>query len=83
VVGRIQMRAVVGTQLNHLYSPAFTVWQVFFFEAGKEGLNLFKSVVVREVLNFGCKCGRVTQNVVLKKNRKVNEFAGHVFIFHG
>ena len=64
VVGRIEMRAVVGRQVYEFNGPTFSVRQVFFFQTWKKRLYLCKCIFMREVFNLGCKCGRVTDDVV-------------------
>jgi hypothetical protein len=64
VVGRIEVRTVMGRQVYEFNSPTFSVGQVFFFETGKKRFYLRESIVMREVFNLGCKGGRVTDDVV-------------------
>ena len=64
VVGRIEMRAVVGRQMHKLNGPTFSIGQVFFFQAWEKRLYLRKCIVMREVFNLGCKGGWVTDDVV-------------------
>jgi hypothetical protein len=64
VVGRIEVRAVMGRQMHKFDSPSFSVRQIFFFQTWKKGFYLRECVFMREVLNLGCKGGRVTDDVV-------------------
>ena len=77
VVGRIEVGAVVGRELNLLDRPAFAVGQVFLLQAGKEGLDLADGVFVGEVLDLGREGGRVGDDVVFEVDREVDELAGH------
>jgi len=64
VVGRIQMRAVVGGELDHLDRPTLAIGQVLFFQAGKKRFDLFVSVLVVEVLDLRDVARRIAQHVV-------------------
>ncbi|MCY1378262.1 hypothetical protein D9M69_658790 [compost metagenome] len=77
VIRRIEVRAVVRGQLHQLHGPAFAVGQVFFLQAGKEGLDLLEGVLVREVLDLRREGRRIGQHVVFEKDRQVDELAWH------
>ena len=68
MVGRIQVGAVVGGQLDELHGPAFTVGQVAFFQAGKKGLDLFDGVFMGEIVDLGGEGWWVTEDIVFQKN---------------
>jgi hypothetical protein len=77
VVGRVQVGAVVGGQVDQLHRPAFAVRKVFLLQAREERFDLLEGVLVREVLDLGRERRRVGQDVVLQEDRQVDEFAGH------
>jgi hypothetical protein len=77
VVGRVQMRAVVCAQLDEFHGPAFTIGQVFFFQAWKKRLDLRNGILVIKVFNFRRISGRVTHHIVFQINGQINKSTRH------
>src|SRR5262245_25240826 len=48
---RIEMRAVVGGEVDMLDRPAFTVWQVRLLESGKEFADIGRSLPMIEIVD--------------------------------
>ena len=57
VVRRIEVRAVVRDQVDHLDRPSLAIGKVLLPEAGEERRDLVVSILVREVLDLRSKPG--------------------------
>jgi hypothetical protein len=53
VIGRVEMRAVMGRQVDVLDRPALAVGQILFLEAGEEAGDLAGRVRVLVILDLG------------------------------
>ena len=77
MIGRVEMRPVMGGELDVLHRPAFTVGQVFLPQAWEERKNLRDALLVIHVRDLGTAAGRIGSNIILKRHRKVDQLAWH------
>src|SRR5260221_5172173 len=86
MVGRIEMGAVMGRQLDRLHRPALAVRQIFSLEAFKETQHPRQALLVIVVLYDGMDAWRIGRHVVLQRHGNVDQFSRHgassvIFVF--
>jgi hypothetical protein len=77
VIGRVEMRAVVGGQADVLDRPALAVGQVLLLQAGKEAGDLAGRLLMLVIADLGRKRRRIGHHVVLEIDRQIDEAARH------
>ena len=75
--GRVEMGGAVGRQSDPFDRPAFAVGQVLLGEAGKELDHIGGRLPVREIVDLGPIARRIGGDVVLQRNRNVDQLAWH------
>src|SRR5216684_8898922 len=77
MVGRVEMGAVMGRQLDRLHRPALAVRQIFSLEACKETQHPRQALLVIAVLNDGMDARRIGRHVVLQRHGNVDQLSRH------
>ena len=78
VIGRIDMGAVMGGDVQPLDRPALAARQILLFQARKEHHDLFGGLLVIHVLDLGQHDRRVRGDACFQRDGEVNVAAGHV-----
>src|ERR1700760_517981 len=71
------MSAGVGGERNPFDRPAFAVRQILFGEPGEELADLGCGLLVILVFDFRAIARRIGDDVVLQRDRYVDDFSGH------
>ena len=77
MIGRVEMGAVVGREIDVLDRPALAVRQVFLLEAGEETRDLAGRVLVLVILDLGPERRGIGNDVVLEIDRQIDEATLH------
>src|ERR1700749_517287 len=74
---RVEMRAVVGRELDALDRPSLSLRQVLLLQSRKEGKNLRHALLVVDILDLRAVPWRVSRHIVLQRHGNVDQAAGH------
>src|SRR5262249_19510532 len=77
MIGRVQMRAVVGHEPGPLDGPPFGVRQLLLPEAGEKRRDVLRGVAMTEVFDLRTVTGRIGHDVVLDRHRQVDDRPRH------
>jgi hypothetical protein len=77
MIGRVEMGAVMGREIDVLDRPALAVGQVFLLEPGEEAGDLAGGVFVLVILDLRAERHGIGDHVVFEIDRKVDEPARH------
>ncbi len=77
MIGRIEMRAVVGRELHELDRPALAIRQVFLLQPVEELQHPRQALLVIDIIDGGMIARRIGGDVVLQGNGDVDEATGH------
>jgi hypothetical protein len=77
VPGRIEMRSVVGREVDLLHRPALPVRQILGLQTIEELQHARQALLVVDVLNGRVVTGRISRHIVLQGNGDVDQFARH------
>ena len=75
--GRVEVGGAVGGELDPLDRPAFAVGQILLGEAGKELDHVGGGLPVGEIVDLRPVARRIGGDVVLQRNRDVDQLARH------
>src|SRR5262249_49742500 len=75
--GRIEMRAVVGREIDLLDRPPLAVRQVLRLQAGKERQHARQALLVIDVLDGRMVARRVGRHIVLQRHGDVDQLSRH------
>ena len=77
MIGRIEMRAVMGHQADPFDRPALAFRQVLFVKPGEELHDILGGLAMRQILDLWAIARRVGDDIVLDRYRQIDEPAGH------
>src|SRR5437588_1058453 len=77
VIGRVEVRAVVGHEADPLDRPTLGVGQLRFLQPREEGRDVLRGVAVAEVLDLRAVARRIGHHVVLDGHRQIDDRPGH------
>src|SRR5262245_20984209 len=80
VPGRVEVRAIVGGDVDSFHRPTLAVRQVGWAETWKEAANLRCTLPMIEVGNLRLGTRRVGGDIALQGHRNVDDASGHRFL---